>query len=1162
MIAVWEKLRTAISRLLRHRAKHSTHNWRAARGVSLHAEQLESRQLLSANQISFDAATSTVKIQGTAQADKVEIWSDATNVYVKLSNPGETLSSTFEKSTVALLKFNGEDGNDQFTNWSELPSLAFGDAGNDLLIGGTGNDRLFGGGDDDLVYGSEGDDELFGEGGNDRLFGGDGIDVLQGGAGDDQLFGGAHDDSLYGGEGADDLRGEEGHDRLSGEAGNDLLIGGTGNDRLFGGGDDDLVYGSEGDDELFGEGGNDRLFGGDGIDFLQGGAGDDQLFGGAHDDSLYGGEGADELRGDDGNDLLIGEAGDDAIHGLGGNDVLVGLEGDDLLEGGEGDDVLIAGAGADRLYGQWGEDLLVGGTTSYDSDNAKLNALRAAWSAPIPYVTRIQQIENAGFAARLMMNESVFDDGLADAVFGGDGQDWFFQTGSMAVFDPVSGTSSGLEGFNLLSALDRFEDRREDEAIQSRLPHASDPVHQREHLALYQIARYDQITHFAVRNGAWTDPATWKNGAVPGADATVLIPMDVAVRVDGVIATRLKSIRVDGSLAFDTTRNTELRVDTLLVTHRGVFEMGTEATPIMSGVTARLLITDNGPIDRSADPFGLSRGLLSHGQVSIHGAEVTSHIALSSSVLAGTQLLILKQAPTGWKVGDTIVVAATTVGTQQNEVRRIAATFGNIVVLIAPLAYDHVAARADFEVHVANVTRNAVIESESQVIDRRGHVMFMHNRNVDIAHAGFYRLGRTDKTQPINDAVVNADWSLQAGTGTNPRARYAVHFHRTGTLDDGNPSTITGSAVVDAAGWGFVNHSSYVDLIDNVAFDVHGAGFITEVGDEIGSFRGNIAIGTTSSGEPVEARKTIQDFGHSGEGYWFQGVGISVTDNIAAGNAGSGFAFYARGLIEAGIESGFLAANLPDPSIAGGAERIDIGAMSVFEFENNVAYASAKGLATWYSMEDATTEQKSLLQNSKFWNNTIGVDLRYTHHTVLRNLTVYNSWSVSQPEIGLSKNAVTMGITYDNLTVWGYRRGIDLPTRGSSIVTGGFFRNILDIHIITGSSRNALLTGFAEMPTIAMVVDPSLTGSKSSQFFANDVVILDFGPFAGQRLYYTKQQSNVVPFWSPIDGLPVEYVGLTNQQLWDQYGVALGGAIAPSDAYTVPGITGLVGPIE
>ena len=63
-------------------------------------------------------------------------------------------------------------------------------------------------------------------------------------------------------------------------------------------------------------------------------------------------------------------------------------------------------------------------------------------------------------------------------------------------------------------------------------------------------------------------------------------------------------------------------MDTIVVTGSGAFRMGTEIAPIASGVTARLLITDNGPINRSWDPFGISRGLISHGSMSMYGANV------------------------------------------------------------------------------------------------------------------------------------------------------------------------------------------------------------------------------------------------------------------------------------------------------------------------------------------------------------------------------------------------------------------------------------------------------------------------------------------------------------------------------------------------------------
>ncbi len=51
-----------------------------------------------------------------------------------------------------------------------------------------------------------------------------------------------------------------------------------------------------------------------------------------------------------------------------------------------------------------------------------------------------------------------------------------------------------------------------------------------------------------------------------------------------------------------------------------------------------------------------------------------------------------------------------------------------------------------------------------------------------------------------------------------------------------------------------------------------------------------------------------------------------------------------------------------------------------------------------------------------------------------------------------------------------------------------------------------------------------------------------------------------MPFPSQIGDIKSSYIGLTNQQLWNQFGVALGGELAPLNATPQPGIYGLVAP--
>ena len=192
-----------------------------------------------------------------------------------------------------------------------------------------------------------------------------------------------------------------------------------------------------------------------------------------------------------------------------------------------------------------------------------------------------------------------------------------------------------LDGFQLVDSLDTLSDRQSSETNTSIVPHAESTTLAREHLSTLQLVRYDQVTNYAIRSGNWSDPSIWHGGVVPSNGARVLIPVGVEVQVDGMIPARLSTVRVDGSLSFDTTHNTQLQVDTMVVDDCGEFYMGTAAAPIASGVTARLLITDNGAINRTWDPFGISRGLISMGTVSIYGSAVASYTTLLFPPFAG-----------------------------------------------------------------------------------------------------------------------------------------------------------------------------------------------------------------------------------------------------------------------------------------------------------------------------------------------------------------------------------------------------------------------------------------------------------------------------------------------------------------------------------------------
>ena len=708
-------------------------------------------------------------------------------------------------------------------------------------------------------------------------------------------------------------------------------------------------------------------------------------------------------------------------------------------------------------------------------------------------------------------------------------------------------------------------------------PHGHTPQLRPEHNAFMRLAEGVEVTHQVVSSGRWSDPNVWDKGQLPGDGAHVWIPTGVAVTIDGEFAARLATIRLDGSLTFQPDTPTQLNVETLLGMPSSSFTMGSPERPIDKRVTARLNIVGEGPIDREWDPFSLSRGFVSHGRVTIQGAEKTAFSALSMVPVAGDSVLHLTDVPRGWRVGDQVVIAGTDLNiASDDEVRTIVALDAATVTLDRPLQHARPLPRDDMglQLHVANLTRNAIVESQSRELEQRGHVMFMHTREVDIDYAGFYGLGRTNKDVPLSDPLVDEQGKLIPGTGTNPRGRYAVHFHRNGTTRDDRPATVDGTVVVGSPGWGFVNHSSYVQFTQNVAFDVDGAAFVTEAGDEIGSFTGNIAIHSEGSGGILTNREIADDYGHEGSGFWMQSAAVRVNGNVSAGHASYGFIYFTRGIDESdlGRRASFPAANLPDPRLAQGNQRVPVGEVPLAQFSHNVAYGNWIGLTIRYHQELGFHDDESLVEDFTAWNNVTGINVPYSRQTVFRNLTIL---AAEQPPtgFGVRTSRLSGDMTFENVHIEGFAVGLRAPPSGQNVIRHGYFNNVQNLVIGTATrpDRSILVTGdieFGMLPgdrlaagrqqDIVLGVHLWTNQKRLEPVFAHDSILLDYGPFNLQRVYFPEQMPASVPFPENHFLVPEQYVGLSSQQLVDGFGITVGGGLAPADVHDVPRINGPV----
>jgi hypothetical protein len=474
-------------------------------------------------------------------------------------------------------------------------------------------------------------------------------------------------------------------------------------------------------------------------------------------------------------------------------------------------------------------------------------------------------------------------------------------------------------------------------------------------------------------------------------------------------------------------------------------------------------------------------------------------------------------------------------------------------------------------VPVGNLSRNVLFTSENTTdLTRRGHIMFMHNQDVVIDSARFAALGRTDALVPQTFPTLDANGNLIPGTDSNTIGRYAVHFHiRVGATLSQTPAVIRNSAVEGSPKHGIVNHGGYVLIEGNVAYNNNGAAIFAENGSEIGTIAHNLLVRSNGSGDNGPSRQPPPgrpiDLGNGGYGVWSESGGVDITDNVAIGHSGAAYELFFFGQPDASVPPNtntvFLTQNLRDPSIAGGRPYINPQNVPAY-FARNIGMASADGLVTWdLNLDLSISNQNSLIADSRFVFNTEGWCNVYTRQVTLRNVQIIGcapqDFGVTAfLDDGILGNFETAFIDLENVTVDGYAAGYNVPAHGTNVINGGFYNGIVKINV--GAPWGGSLV-------INNVQFGTLRGERPykillSNDFSNQnlkVFPLYLQPFRlvynGQQVYYDGQGANFVPFPS---GFSPELDGKTNQQLWNQYRLAVGGRLAPAGLTLSPDISG------
>ncbi len=692
------------------------------------------------------------------------------------------------------------------------------------------------------------------------------------------------------------------------------------------------------------------------------------------------------------------------------------------------------------------------------------------------------------------------------------------------------------------------------------------------------LIQISQVTHTVIASGKWSDAAVWENGNLPGTGARIHIPSELAVVVDSELTPEFESIRIDGMLRFLPNVNTRLKVDTLVTSHCARLEVGTAEIPIADTVHCEIIFADDGPIDTTFDFAQLGRGAILHGKTIIYGAVKTNKVALAVHPATGASTLQLVSVPTGWKVGDELIITGTTPNDpKSDEIRMISAMSGTNITLSAALTKDHIAPYSDLNVYVANATRNVVFRSENATVARRGHIMIMHTLEADINYARFYQLGRTDKRRRLDDTTFDVEdgvgnqasafvgFTTTSGPRTNIRGRYVLHFHRGGTNPTTTPGVVNGCVAYDGPGWGFVSHSAHAQFLNNVTYAIQGTGYYTEAGDEIGEMVGNIAIRTVndvfqydSGGGAIDPDlgSQQQEFGNDGDGYWLSGMLVAMKDNVSAGSSAHGIIYWVDGLVEADIPRGrasIKVADIPNGHLIPNRDTIPTWWAPLAECSGNECYSSSIGFRSRYihsqsyigeggSAFHASPPQAYIdlleptVDQLTVWNNRDGVLLNYNDRVSVTNSRIIGIGAVFVDDSGTANSGVGLDqgteITngpgrLHNVSIEGFEMGYVAPRSGQWDVTNLTLKNVTDV----------LFRGIRLEPrtfTMNNINFGSLAGTAVSGRNGRRNIVLEayfdqgrFQPYwfvmpdritlDGQGIYYDEQAAN----YTVLESIPI-----------------------------------------
>ncbi len=206
---------------------------------------------------------------------------------------------------------------------------------------------------------------------------------------------------------------------------------------------------------------------------------------------------------------------------------------------------------------------------------------------------------------------------------------------------------------------------------------------------------------------------------------------------------------------------------------------------------------------------------------------------------------------------------------------------------------------------------------------------------------------------------------------------------------------LAGNVVWGSPGWGYVHHSSHAKLEGNLAFDIGGASFVAESGNETGQWQDNLAIGTSGFNitKIEDSDQFNDDDGGEGVGFYLRSRGLDVEDNTAHSSARAGFYYHNNGVDFQDTQTSSLSDELD--GVGHGLDAINTEDVPIRVFEGNTTIAAKEGLRIATDPLDSVRKFSDAWSHLKDFTATAvdeaGVSITYSSKYIFENFQLYGT---------------------------------------------------------------------------------------------------------------------------------------------------------------------------